>query len=162
ARRTACRRARGDCLENLGRRGRYVRFFGRAAPRLSDSAPLVPSLGVASRGDEARARLSLPLAGGSDGLCPFVSATGRLLLARAGSGVRSLCAAARGTEAALRRGRGSEDAVSELERYRAVLAYVGTDFAGWQIQKNAPRTVQAVLEKALLNVAGLSVRALAA
>lgn len=34
-------------------------------------------------------------------------------------------------------------------RYRAVVAYVGTRFHGWQRQKNAPRTVQAVLEAAL-------------
>ena len=34
-------------------------------------------------------------------------------------------------------------------RYRAVVAYVGTRFHGWQRQKNAPRTVQAVLETAL-------------
>ncbi len=47
-------------------------------------------------------------------------------------------------------------------RYRAVLAYVGTDFAGWQIQKNAPRTVQAVLEKALSRIGGVPARATAA
>ncbi len=47
-------------------------------------------------------------------------------------------------------------------RYRAVLAYVGTHFAGWQIQENAPRTVQAVLEEALAEVAGAAVRATAA
>lgn len=34
-------------------------------------------------------------------------------------------------------------------RYRAVVAYVGTRFHGWQRQKNAARTVQAVLEAAL-------------
>lgn len=34
-------------------------------------------------------------------------------------------------------------------RYRAVVAYVGTRFHGWQRQKNAPRTVQAVLEAGL-------------
>jgi len=47
-------------------------------------------------------------------------------------------------------------------RYRATLAYVGTDFAGWQIQQNAPRTVQAVLEAALGRIAGGRVRATAA
>lgn len=34
-------------------------------------------------------------------------------------------------------------------RYRAVVAYVGTRFHGWQRQRNAPRTVQAVLESAI-------------
>jgi len=47
-------------------------------------------------------------------------------------------------------------------RYRAVLAYVGTDFHGWQIQRNAARTVQAVLEDALARFDGDAVRAIAA
>jgi tRNA pseudouridine38-40 synthase len=47
-------------------------------------------------------------------------------------------------------------------RYRARLAYLGTEFAGWQIQKNAPRTVQAVLEAALQRFAGAPIRCLAA
>ena len=47
-------------------------------------------------------------------------------------------------------------------RYRATLAYVGTHFADWQIQQNAPRTVQAVLEAALGRIAGGRVRATAA
>ena len=34
-------------------------------------------------------------------------------------------------------------------RYRLRIAYVGTEFHGWQRQKNAPRTVQAAIEKAL-------------
>lgn len=49
-----------------------------------------------------------------------------------------------------------------MTRYRAVLAYVGTDFHGWQLQRNAPRTVQAVLEEALGRFAGEPVRAVAA
>jgi tRNA pseudouridine38-40 synthase len=52
--------------------------------------------------------------------------------------------------------------VTHSQRYRAVLAYVGTHFSGWQIQKNAPRTVQAVLEESLALVAGEPVRAIAA
>jgi tRNA pseudouridine38-40 synthase len=52
--------------------------------------------------------------------------------------------------------------VTTPARYRAVLAYVGTHFSGWQIQKNAPRTVQAVLEEALALVSGEPVRAIAA
>jgi tRNA pseudouridine38-40 synthase len=52
--------------------------------------------------------------------------------------------------------------VSDLVRYRARLAYVGTNFHGWQRQKNAPRTVQAVLEKALARLAGRPVPAHAA
>ena len=47
-------------------------------------------------------------------------------------------------------------------RYRALLAYVGTDFHGWQMQRNASRTVQAVLEDALRLFAGEPVRAVAA
>ena len=47
-------------------------------------------------------------------------------------------------------------------RYRAVLAYVGTRFHGWQRQSNAPRTVQAVLEKALSSFDGGPVHAQAA
>jgi tRNA pseudouridine38-40 synthase len=47
-------------------------------------------------------------------------------------------------------------------RCRAVLAYIGTDFHGWQIQRNASRTVQSVLEEALARFAGESVRAVAA
>lgn len=43
-----------------------------------------------------------------------------------------------------------------------MLAYVGTDFHGWQIQRNAPRTVQAVLEEALREFSGDPVRALGA
>lgn len=47
-------------------------------------------------------------------------------------------------------------------KYRAVVSYVGTHFAGWQIQQNAPRTVQAVLERALARIGGEAVRAQAA
>ena len=47
-------------------------------------------------------------------------------------------------------------------RYRAVLAYIGTDFHGWQTQRNASRTVQGVLEKALGALEGRPVRAQAA
>lgn len=52
--------------------------------------------------------------------------------------------------------------MADRYRYRAVLAYVGTDFHGWQLQRNAPRTVQAVLEEALGRFAGGPVRAVAA
>jgi tRNA pseudouridine38-40 synthase len=47
-------------------------------------------------------------------------------------------------------------------RYQAVLAYVGTHFSGWQVQRNAPRTVQAILEEALARFAGEAPRAVAA
>ncbi len=52
--------------------------------------------------------------------------------------------------------------MADRQRYRAIVAYVGTDFHGWQIQRNAPRTVQAVLEQALSEFSGEHVRALAA
>jgi tRNA pseudouridine38-40 synthase len=48
--------------------------------------------------------------------------------------------------------------VSQAQRYKALVAYVGTDFHGWQIQKNAARTVQAVLEEAIGDLAGSPVR----
>ena len=48
--------------------------------------------------------------------------------------------------------------MSPGRRYRATVAYVGTGFHGWQIQKNAPRTVQAVLHDALRHVARVPVR----
>jgi tRNA pseudouridine38-40 synthase len=47
-------------------------------------------------------------------------------------------------------------------RYRAVLSYVGTGFQGWQIQKNAPRTVQGILEEGLARFSGERPRAVAA
>lgn len=47
-------------------------------------------------------------------------------------------------------------------RYRAVLSYVGTHFHGWQFQRNAPRTVQAVVDDALARFSGEPVRAVAA
>jgi tRNA pseudouridine38-40 synthase len=52
--------------------------------------------------------------------------------------------------------------MSDHFRYRAVLAYVGTGFHGWQIQHNAARTVQSVVEDALAVFAGERVRPLAA
>jgi tRNA pseudouridine38-40 synthase len=48
--------------------------------------------------------------------------------------------------------------VSTPQRYRATVTYVGTAFHGWQIQKNAPRTVQAVLQRALRHLSGGEVR----
>ena len=43
-------------------------------------------------------------------------------------------------------------------RYRATVAYVGTFFHGWQVQENAPRTVQQTLESALSELFGESIR----
>jgi tRNA pseudouridine38-40 synthase len=49
-----------------------------------------------------------------------------------------------------------------MTRYRAVVSYVGTHFHGWQFQRNAPRTVQAVLEEALARFSGDHARIVAA
>jgi len=43
-------------------------------------------------------------------------------------------------------------------RFRATVAYVGTFFHGWQVQENAARTVQAVLEEELDAFSGGPVR----
>ena len=43
-------------------------------------------------------------------------------------------------------------------RYRALVAYTGTEFHGWQVQKNAPRTVQGSLEDALSDLARTRVK----
>jgi tRNA pseudouridine38-40 synthase len=43
-------------------------------------------------------------------------------------------------------------------RYRATVAYVGTFFHGWQVQENAPRTVQGILEGVLSEFFGETLR----
>ena len=43
-------------------------------------------------------------------------------------------------------------------RYRALIAYTGTAFHGWQVQTNAPRTVQGVLRDALSDLARAPVK----
>jgi tRNA pseudouridine38-40 synthase len=45
-----------------------------------------------------------------------------------------------------------------VPRYRATVAYAGTDFHGWQVQANAERTVQAVLQDALAPLSSERVR----
>ena len=44
--------------------------------------------------------------------------------------------------------------MKDLQRYRATAAYVGTFFHGWQRQRHAIRTVQAVVEEALARIDG--------
>jgi tRNA pseudouridine38-40 synthase len=46
--------------------------------------------------------------------------------------------------------------------FRITLAYDGTDFAGWQIQPGAARTVQGALERALERITGAPVRVVGA
>jgi tRNA pseudouridine38-40 synthase len=48
--------------------------------------------------------------------------------------------------------------MSGIARYRAVLAYTGTAFHGWQVQINAPRTVQGSLQEALSDLARAPVK----
>ncbi len=48
--------------------------------------------------------------------------------------------------------------LKESARYRATVAYVGTRFHGWQVQKNASRTVQGSLQQAVTRLAGVPVR----
>lgn len=43
-------------------------------------------------------------------------------------------------------------------RYRATLAYVGTFFHGWQVQENAPRTVQGTVEEVLSGIYSTALR----
>ena len=43
-------------------------------------------------------------------------------------------------------------------RHRATVAYVGTFFHGWQVQENAPRTVQGILEGVLSELFGDAIR----
>lgn len=49
-----------------------------------------------------------------------------------------------------------------MARYRGKLSYVGTFFHGWQVQENTPRTVQAVVERALTDICATPVRVHAA
>jgi tRNA pseudouridine38-40 synthase len=58
--------------------------------------------------------------------------------------------------------RTEDEASAGPTRYRAVVSYVGTHFHGWQFQKNAPRTVQAVLEEGIARFSGERARAVAA
>ncbi len=48
--------------------------------------------------------------------------------------------------------------MKDSHRYRATVAYIGTRFHGWQVQKNAARTVQGVLQQAVTRLAGAPVR----
>ena len=44
---------------------------------------------------------------------------------------------------------------------KLILAYDGTQFSGWQIQRNAPRTVQAILQRTLKDILGERVTVMA-
>ena len=146
------RRPRGDRVARAGHRERRLRLARRAPPLRADAASLVRALGPAVRRVETRAGLPLAVSGRSARVRDPVSDAGRRAAGAARRRVRALRGAPRGD--ALPEGAGM--------RYRAVLAYVGTRFHGWQRQTNAPRTVQAVLEKALSSFDGSPVSAHAA
>ena len=42
----------------------------------------------------------------------------------------------------------------KLRTLKLTLAYDGTDYSGWQVQRNAPRTIQAVLQRTITAIAG--------
>ena len=130
-----------------------LRVARRSASRVADAPSLVPALGASLCRAPARAGLSLSLLRGPARVRAALSGA----VAAPADRVRPRVRAVRRPPGP--RGSGARSARRERRRrYRATVAYVGTGFHGWQIQKNAPRTVQAVLHDALRHVAGAPVR----
>src|SRR5262249_32148039 len=124
----------------VARHGRgSLRLDRGAAPPLADAPSLVPHLGSSLRGMEAQRRFPLSLHRRRARLPASLPRSGRDTGHGPRGGVPSFWrASALGFSASTGR---LDCRVSETCRYRAVLAYVGTHFSGWQTQKNAPRTV---------------------
>src|SRR5262249_33090368 len=138
--------------------------FARVTTALFPHPPsLVSDLGPAIRGEAARTRLSFSLFLHTDLVRARISAAGRDARVDSGGPVPAFRDPDRAHDP---NGGASAPSIggdlSEPTRYRATLAYVGTGFHGWQVQANASRTVQAVLEKALRQVARTASRPVAA
>src|SRR5262249_30528074 len=133
-------RSPGDRLESTRYRDGGVRVARGFAPLLADSASLVPALDPSVCGAQARAGLPLSLLRGAGlvraALSGLVVSAGR----RVCFGVRAVCGS---------RGGHAPKKEPLAVRYRATIAYVGTRFHGWQVQANASRTVQAVVQDSL-------------
>src|SRR5262249_7626245 len=156
-------RARGDFPAAARYRGGDLCFRRVIASFFPYSPSLVSDLGSALRGEAPRARFSVSLFLRTDLVRARISAAERVACRDSGGRVSAFRYPARAHDpngGASARSIGGD--LSGPTRYRATLAYVGTDFHGWQVQANASRTVHAALEKALGQLARAASRPVAA